>query len=107
MLALLRRLLFDEDAFLKLGSKLAAQLRALILGLAFVGTAMADDIAAFLGDESPGYVKRVRIAIGLLGALAGLLRAGDRTPPEVKAFATGLTPPPYRVAPPAKDGTAP
>jgi len=93
----IKRLLFDEEAFIAGGSKLIAQIRSVIMVAGLSATAFSDDLAEAL--KEPNWESKIRTAGVIVSGLSVMLRAGDKTPENVKQLASQISPPPPNPAP--------
>ena len=76
------------DRFLNNEAYFVARVRALVMGLSLGGLAFAKDMGDALG--SPAVGKWLKVLAVVCGGIALLMRAGDKTPENVKALAEKL-----------------
>lgn len=88
----LRSILYDEQAFI-------GWARGLILAIAAGGLAFAHELGDLLA--SPVLEQRIKVAAVLCGFVGGMIRAGDKTPANVRALANNIAPETTASAPPA------
>lgn len=79
------------DNFLNNESYFIARVRALVMFFALSGLTFGHDLADALG--SPKVEKYIKIVSVVCGGISLLMRAGDKTPENVKELANTMTPP--------------
>ena len=79
-----RALLFDDSEFVKMGSKAVAHLRATLMLAGLTSVTYSEQIAAYA--KSPDMAEKIKLAGVVVAGLAVWLRAGDKTPDDVKAL---------------------
>ena len=92
----IRKLLFDEDAFIQMSSKLASQIRASLMVAGMSAVSFSDELTEAL--KKPEWESKVRTAGVIVAGLSLLLRAGDKTPEKVKELAGMIVPEPKQPA---------
>jgi hypothetical protein len=81
----IRAFLFDDREFVKMGSKLVANLRAALMLAGLTSVAYSEQLAAYA--SSPQYAEKIKLGGVIVAGLSVWLRAGDKTPEAVKALA--------------------
>lgn len=81
----------DEVYFVSWWDKWVAKVRGMIQAAALAGVAYADQLAAALG---PQWATRIKVGSIAAGAFSLMLRAGDKTPENVKTLAATIPTPP-------------
>lgn len=79
------------DQFLNNEAFFIARVRALVMFFALSGLTFGHDLAESLGW--PGVERYVKVLAVVCGGISLLMRAGDKTPENVKELADRITPP--------------
>jgi hypothetical protein len=83
-----RAFLFDEESFVKMSSKLVAKLRGALMLAGLTSVAYSEQLAAY--THSPERAEQIKLAGVIVAGLSVMLRAGDKTPEDVKALAKSV-----------------